>query len=74
MSKHTTAQIGSQLLLDEAGRRLLPALRACEEGLEVLAYDLVQHGSLGLVTLVLDGVGPSRDRVLHRGRSESGAG
>jgi hypothetical protein len=33
----------------------------------------VKETLLGLVAFVLDGVEPSRDRVLHRGRSKSGA-
>ena len=73
MGEQTTAQIGSQLLLDEAGRGLLPASRASEERFEVLADDLVEQGSLGLVALILHGVQPSRDRVLPGDRSKFGA-
>ena len=74
MRQDAAAQIGSQLLLDEARRGLLPASRASEERFEVLADDLVEQGSLGLVALILDGVEPSRDRVLHGDRSKFGAG
>ncbi len=73
MRQDAAAQRGSQLLLDEAGRGLLQASRACEEGLEVLADNLVEQGSLGLVALVLDGGASSRDRVLHGDRSKFGA-
>ncbi len=59
MGEQTTAQIGSQLLLDEAGRGLLPGSRASQDRLEVLADHLVEQGSLGLVALILDGVRPS---------------
>ena len=67
------AQERAQLLLDEAGSGWVPTLRACEEGLEVLADDLVEQGSFGLVALVLDGGAPSQDRVLRRDRSKFGA-
>ncbi len=73
MRQDAAAQIGSQLLLDEAWRGLLPASRASEERFEVVADDLVEQGSLGLVALVLDGGASSRDRVLHRDRSNFGA-
>ncbi len=73
MGQDAAAKKGVELLLDEAGSGLLSASRACEEGLEVLAYDLVEKGSFGLVALILDGVGPYRDRVLHRDRSNFGA-
>jgi hypothetical protein len=73
VGQDTAANEGAEFLLDEAGCRLLPASRTCEEGLEVLTYDLVEQGSLGLVALVLDGVVSSRDRVLHWDRSKFGA-
>ena len=73
MRQDAAAQIGTELLLDEAGRGLLPATRPCEEGLEVVADDLVEQGSLGLVALVLDGVEPSRERVLDGDGSKFGA-
>ncbi len=73
MRQDSAAQERAQLLLDEAGRGLLSASRLCEEGLEVLAYDLVEQGSLGLVALVLDGGAPSRDRVLGGDPSKFGA-
>ena len=73
MRQDSAAQERAQLLLDEAGSGLVPTLRACEEGLEVLADHLVEQGSLGLVALILDGGGPSRDRVLHGDRSNFGA-
>ncbi len=73
MGQDAAAKKGTELLLDETGSGLLSASRACEEGLEVLAYDLVEQGSLRLVALVLDGVGPWRDRVLHGNRSNFGA-
>ncbi len=56
-------------MLDEAWSGLLSASRACEEVLDVLADDLMEQGSLGLVALIIDGVGSSRDRVLHGDRS-----
>ena len=62
MRQDAAAQIGTQLLLDEAGRGLLPASRASEDRLEVLADDLVEQRSLGLVALGLDGGVPSLDR------------
>ena len=55
MCHHSAAQERAQLLLDEAGSGLVPTLRACEEGLEVLTDDLVEQGARGLVALVLDG-------------------
>ncbi len=73
MGQNAAAKKGTEFLLDEAGSGLLSASRACEEGLEVLAYDLVEKGSFGLVALIFDGVGPYRDRVLHRKRSKFGA-
>ena len=73
MRQDAAAQIGSQLLLDEARRGLLPASRAREERFEILADDLVEQGSLGLVALVLDGGASSRDRVLLGDRSNFGA-
>ena len=73
MGEDAAAKVGAELLLDEAGSRLLPASRTCEKGLQVLANDLVKKSSFGLVTLVLDGVVPSRDRVLHWDRSKFGA-
>ena len=37
------AQVGAQLLLDEPGRRLTAGVRSGQEGLELLAHDLVQE-------------------------------
>jgi hypothetical protein len=41
MCQDSAAQERAQLLLDEAGSGLVSALRACEEGLEVLSDDPV---------------------------------
>ncbi len=73
MRQDSAAEERAQLLLDEAGSGLVSALRACEEGLEVLSDDLVEQGSLGLVALVLDGGAASRDRVLGGDPSKFGA-
>jgi hypothetical protein len=73
VGEDAAANEGTELLLDEAGSGLLSATSACEEGLEVLANDFVEKGSFGLVALILDGVVPSRDRVLHWDRSKFGA-
>jgi len=64
---------GTELLLDKGGSGLISASCASEEGLEVLSDDLVEQGVLGLVALILDGAGSSRDRVLHGNRSNFGA-
>ena len=37
MSQDAVAEEGAQLLLDEAGNGLIPALRSGEEGLQLLA-------------------------------------
>ena len=73
MGQDTAAKKSTELVLDEAGSGLVSASRASEEGLEVVADDLVEQGSLGLVALVLDGVEPSRERVLDGDRSKFGA-
>ncbi len=73
MRQDAAAKKGTELQLDEARRGLLPATRASEEGLEVVADNLVEQGSLGLVALVLDGGASSRDRVLPGDRSNFGA-
>ena len=73
MGQDAAAKKGAELLLDEARSGLVSASGACEEGLDVLPDDLVEQGSLGLAALILDGVGPSRDRVLPRDRSNFGA-
>ncbi len=73
MDQDTAAKKSTELVLDEAGSGLVPALRTCEEGLEVLADDLVEQGCFGLVALVLDGGAPSRDRVLGGDPSKFGA-
>ena len=53
MGQDAAAKKSTELLLDEAGSGFLSASRVCEEGLEVLAYDLVEQGSLGLAALIL---------------------
>jgi len=40
-------EVGAKLLFDEAGTGLVASARVCEEGLELLAHDLVQEGLLG---------------------------
>ena len=47
MSQDAAAEEGAQLLQDEAGNGLIPALRSGEEGLQLLADDSVQEGPLG---------------------------
>jgi hypothetical protein len=74
MGEDSAANEGTELLLYEAGSGMLAASCAREEGLEVLANDLVKKGSFGIVTLVLDGVAPSRDRRLQPDRGKSRAG
>ncbi len=59
MGEDSAANEGTEFLLDEAGRGLLPGSRASQERLEVLADHLVEQGSLGLVALILDGGRPS---------------
>ncbi len=73
MGQDATAKEGAELLLDEAGSRLVLASHLREKALEVLSYDLVQKGAFGLVALMLDGVGSSRDRVLCDDPSNFGA-
>ncbi len=73
MGQDAAAKKGTELLLDEAGSGLLCASRACEEVLDILPYDLVEQGCLGLVALILDGGVPSRDRVLGGDPSKFGA-
>ena len=74
MGEDSAANEGPELLLYEAGSGMLSASCACEEGLEVLANDLVKKSSFGPVTLVFDGVVPRRDRGLQWDRSKSRAG
>jgi hypothetical protein len=74
VGEDSAANEGTKLLLYEAGSGMLAASCACEEGPEVLANDLVKKGSFGIVTLVLDGVAPSRDRGLQRDRGKSRVG
>jgi len=64
VGQDAAVEIGAQFALHETSDRR--ALLACarEEALEVLSHDFVEQRVLGLVALVLDGVGPSRDRVL----------
>ena len=73
MGQDATAKEGAELLLDEAGSRLVLASRLREKALEVLSYDLVEKGAFRLVALMLDGVGSSRDRVLCDDPSKFGA-
>ncbi len=73
MGQDAAAKKSTELLLGEAGSGLVSTPRACEDGLEVLADDLVEQGSLGLVALILDGGVPSRDRVLGGDPSKFGA-
>jgi hypothetical protein len=40
-------EVGAKLLLDEAWTCVVAIARVCEEGLELLAHDLVQEGLLG---------------------------
>ena len=40
-------EVGAKLLLDGAGTGPVASTRVCEEGLELLAHDLVQKGLLG---------------------------
>ena len=65
MGEDSAANEGTELLLYEAGSGMRSASCTCKEDLEVLANDLVKKSSFGLVTLVLDGVVPSRDRGLQ---------
>ncbi len=53
MGQDTAAKKSTELVLDEAGSGLVSAPGTCEKGLEVLAYDLVEQGSLGLAALIL---------------------
>ena len=73
MGQDAAAKEGAKLLLDEAGSRLVLASRLGEKALEVFPYDLVEKGAFGLVALMLDGVGSSRDRVLCDNRSKFNA-
>ncbi len=73
MGQDAAAKECAELLLDEAGSGLVSASRFREKALEVLSYDLVQKGAFGLVALMLDGVGSSRDRVLRDDPSNFGA-
>ncbi len=56
------AEERAKLPLDEAGRALVPALCAREEGLQLLADDLVKQGLLRVAALVLGHEIPGRDR------------
>jgi len=73
MGQDAAAKEGAKLLLDEAGSRLVLASRLREKALEVFSYDLVEKRAFGLVALMLDGVGSSRDRVLCDNRSKFNA-
>jgi hypothetical protein len=61
-----TREIGAQLALDEAGHGVLALAGAREEGLELLADDLVQQGLLGAVACVA-GVGRPAGRSVAIG-------
>ena len=52
----------AKLLLDEAGRVLIPTARTREEAFQLLADDLVKEGLLRLMPLVLGHEVPDRDR------------
>ncbi len=73
MGQDAAAKEGAELLLDEAGSRVVLALRLREKALEILSHDLVEKGAFGLVALMLDGVGSSWDRVLCDDRSNFNA-
>ncbi len=62
VGEDSAGEIGPKLTLDEGWRATLFLLSANEEGLQVLLDDLVQQGLLGLAPLILDGLGPLRDR------------
>jgi len=65
VSEHTAVQIGADLALDEAGDRHVSRSCTGEEGLELVADDLMEEGLLGLVTFVpVDGEG-SGHKVVH---------
>jgi hypothetical protein len=72
VGEDAAAEIGAQLPLDEAGHGPALAPGPPEEGLQLLAHDLVQQGRLGLVPLVLDGAG-SAGRGVRRRRRKSRA-
>ncbi len=64
VGQDAAVEIGAQFALYETSDRRALFARALEEALEVLSNDFVEQCLLGLVALVLDGAGPSRDRVL----------
>ena len=74
MAEDSALQKAPKLTLDEARQATLFLLSASEEGLQVLLDDLVQQGLLGLTPLILDGLGPLRDRGAHLDGRNFGAG
>ena len=74
MADNSALQKAPKLTLDEARQATLFLLSASQEGLQVLLDDLVQQGLLGLTPLILDGLGPLRDRGAHLDGRNFGAG
>ncbi len=74
MAEDCADEIGAELALDEARQATLFLLSASQESLQVLLDDLVQQGLLGLTPLILDGLGPLRDRGAHLDGRNFGAG
>jgi hypothetical protein len=73
VSEHTAVQIGTDLALDEAGDGHVSRSCSGEEGLELVADDLMEEGLLGLVTFVpVDGGKPIGTGRWQGGRSQSG--
>ena len=74
MGEYTAVQIGADLALDELGDGRPGRSCSGEEGLELVADDLMEEGLLGLVAFVpVDGEGSSGTGSKRRGeRSQSG--
>ena len=72
VGEDAAGEIGAQLPLDEAGHWPALAPGPPEEGLQLLAHDLVQQGRLGLVPLILDEAGSAgREAPCSRRKSRA---
>jgi len=72
VSQNAAFEVGADLAFDEAGDGRPHRSRAGEEGLELVADDLVEERFLGLVAFVLDGEGAVGTGARRRGeRPES---
>ncbi len=63
LCEDAAVEMGAELALDEARHRCVLLAGADQEGLELLADDLVQERLLGGVALVLEHAASPRDRA-----------